>query len=115
MQSLNKIDHQQLAWLRYERNPALFKKAEKIIEALKGEGCWLRELEQKHEIYRSYFFTALRKLGYSETRRRGTPSVGLDFFYERNSIEQKTKKQKTKKPDDSKLNKNIPEEWTQGV
>ena len=80
---LSEIDLQQLAWMRYERDPALFKRAENIIISLKGKPFWIKELSEKHDIYSSYIFIAIRKLGYRETRRRGTPSVGLDFYYER--------------------------------
>ncbi|MBA7521140.1 hypothetical protein ES705_13243 [subsurface metagenome] len=80
---LSEIDRQELAWLRHERDPALFKKAEEIIEKLEGAQFWLKEFSKKHNIYTSYLYIAIKKLGYRETRRRGTPSVGLDYFYEK--------------------------------
>lgn len=78
---LSELDRQQLAWYRHERDPELFKKAEEIIESLEGRPFWIKELSQEHNIYSSYFFIELKKLGYHEIRRRGTVSVGLDFLF----------------------------------
>jgi len=78
---LSELERQQLAWYRRERNPELFKRAKEIIEKLEGRSFWIKELSQEHDIYSSYFFIELKKLGYHEMRRRGTASVGLDFRF----------------------------------
>lgn len=80
-EGLTEIDRQQLSWYRRERNPELFKKAKEIIEKLDGRPFWIKELSRKHDVYSSYFFIELKKLGYHEIRRRGTPSAGLDFLF----------------------------------
>jgi len=78
---LSELDRQELGWLRHERDPELFKRAKEIIEKLEGAPFWVKELSRKHDIYSSYFYIELKKLGYHEIRRRGTASAGLDFLF----------------------------------
>jgi len=80
---LSELDRQQLQWYRHERDPSLFEKAKKIIESLEGAQFWIKELSEKHNVYTSYFYIELKKLGYHQIRRRGTVSVGLDFLFRR--------------------------------